>query len=1010
MSNSRRIRGFVLNVKSAGPAFACAALCFQLQVRTFARDPLVRVEPPSPSFEAPWQQIHADQLSTADRLRDFGVSLEYQRKENIQIENTPDYLRFDVSLEADKLKVWLGVRTPDNSVESGSFMSQIVFSEEGMSTETKAEYEVNGQKFGGEMLSDPGRGLQWSSLSYEFSRAFAALKVGLKPGAGGVSLSHSVEFSLAKLCNLVRGIEGRTDLQYDIKIKIDTDKFARQVVREAPQFIRFANQTAADAANTVRMQFNPLLLVAAISNDASLWSRQKALVEVRKSLGNELPKGVKIQYNNSLLAEMLRKGSSDNDRDALRQLADALENTAESAKRAKLISNYIRRLKANFGASKQTRTAKDVRLVSLRELVTSAEAYASNWDELPPELLAPGGISRVVGFTLDSSSDDVLLIGEVVPGAPRLSIDDLVAAVRSVWKENATPFCSLDPDPENIGGDQRVRVSGVPADSGFALAMLEADYLMKRMIADQVKVESPGYVSYIDLVRNVIRKKKDRESANRYWLCPCPLQTGDIVISPDGRVVIFNSGIQVLSEQMMISHDGLVGAGHVDETADRWAAGLTQALPDLERRYPEYQHLHGLFDLVLLSKTWQKIGSDSQWIARLAALPCRKVSVPTTYKGITVERTLDQAGTITCVFRGGVRVRTAASPRAIIVTDQPGFAAVRSSVRDGATRISRPVQGGELVLPAGSHRQQFTIDVATILALMRQGEETKASAGIQKLITADPFDPEPWCLRAMVHIQSRAYGAALADANHAIELDPDDPDNLLTASAISSNAHFLTGRAEESIADMDRALRVLPDSSRAHILKGDALAELDRTEEARASYKNALQIDPQSVQANVSLALLDLSDGRVVTARKLIRKARAQTKLEGDLPAVIAAMALAEIGVAVLGDADSHFATAGDYAAKVLADPAADPLSRVRCLLVQAVIALSRDDIQAADGYVQKATKLVPMNPMPLLMLASWMHDQKKDDAARRYLEQAARIAPDHPEIGKLRTLLKDSP
>ncbi|MSQ59258.1 MAG: tetratricopeptide repeat protein [Betaproteobacteria bacterium] len=359
-------------------------------------------------------------------------------------------------------------------------------------------------------------------------------------------------------------------------------------------------------------------------------------------------------------------------------------------------------------------------------------------------------------------------------------------------------------------------------------------------------------------------------------------------------------------------------------------------------------------------------------------------------------------------MRGGVHLRTAANARAWLVADQPED--IRLAARDQANAIARPLTGQSLVLPAATRRQASTMDVATILALLRRGNIGKAAGELQKLIEADPLDPEPWCLRAMINLHEKDYEPALANAGRALELDPSDPRTAVLASVLRFHAHYLMGDANAALSDIEVAVRVMPDNTRAHLLKAEALGALERIPEARAAYRQALQLDPLSVPANVGLGLLEISQGWVVRGKKLVGKARSQMKAEADIPAIKAALALAELGIAVLGDAETHLAASRQYAAEVLANPGADPLSRIRALTVHAILALGADDLPAADEFVRQALNLAPSNPGLLLLLVDWAHNAKRDEAARHYLALAERISPDLPAVRRFRRSLGVTP
>jgi Flp pilus assembly protein TadD len=964
------------------------------------------VEPPSPAAEAPWQKVRGEQISFVELLKEWGITVEAEHKNELAIENSPNLMTFSMSwVTPTKFKVAIGMKTPQNSSnERAGFSYEGEFSEDGVESSTKGDFEfLNGQKLSAGITTNK-RGIGYE-FGVEIQRAFVSLKSKFTNNAEAMA-TFAAEVSLTKLYNFCQGVLGK-ETASDIKIKIDPVKYIKHFIQFAPRFIDFSSRPASAAANAVMIQFNPILLIAAISDDVSLWSRQKAVVSVHQALQQEVPKGVKIHFNENLLAELMQKGNNTQQQEKLMQLGNLLENAKDPGVREKLVRNFISELKTGYQAVKQTRISQALTLISLRSLVTAAEPFNEKWNDLPARLRHPGQIARVVGYRIDKANDDILLIGEQIPGAPALSIDDLIVGVRTVWKENKTPFCSLDPDPGNIAGDQQVRVAGVPANSGFAQVMLDADYLMKRMMLNLEKVESPGYESLIELFKKKIQQQMPTGSNyNRFWFYPCPLQIGDIQLSPDGTLVLFNTNMQVLSEQMVLSHQGLIGTGKVDENADQWAASLTKALPKLESEYPEFQHLHGLFDLVLLARTWQKLQVNTSLLERLAALPYQNVKIRSSYIGLKAEVMEDHVKGGAYYLMGGVRVRTAANSSAWLVTDQPGLANVHAATGEMVT----PLQGKGLVLPAGTRRQAMTLDIAAVLSLLRQDKIELATTELHKLIEADPFDPELWCLLAMIDFQKKMFDAVLADTKHALELGPDNPNIVLAASTVRFQVQYLTGHLEDALSDIGFAIQLIPDNPNINILKGDALAVLEKIPEARAAYRQALKLDSSSVLANVSLGLLQITQGWVVEAKKLIEKAQLQMKIEADVSTVKSALALAEIGVAVLGDAKAHFAASRQYAIDVLDNPASDPASRIRALTARAILALGENDWQAADDIVEQVLKLSPYNPVPLLLMINWAHESKRDDLARRYLARAEQVAPDFPAVKKYHQLLNQKP
>ncbi len=986
--------------------FFLSFICALSTIISFAQTPrtLHIVAPPSP--ETNWTKVREKQVTFAQTMEEWGIGFEIEHKDEIEMENSPDLLNFTMGWESfDKIKIGIGFKTPANPLgEKFGFTYSGEFSPEVTKSATKGEVEFpNGIKFSGGITTDSQRGLGYE-LGYELEKAFVALKGTL---AGNVKelTSHKIEVSLTKLYNFLGGVENKEE-GTNVKLVLDPEKYIRRFIQFAPKFIELAENPGKEAVNAVVFSCNPVLVNAAISNDASLWAKQIATVNILQALKDEVPKGVKIKYNENLLTELLLKGKSHSNGNRLNELAENLLKNDDPDMRNGLVKTYINQIKKDANANKQTHSPKTIALISLRTLVTKAEEYIGNWTNKPTELNSPGNISRIVGYKIDKTHNDILLIGEKIEGSPLLTLDDLIVGIRTVWKEDGTPFCSLDPDPVDICGEQHVRIGGIPPDSHFAQTMLDADYLMKKMLAGVVAVKSLTYIKFQDLIKQNSSFGDSGDVSSRFWFYPAPLSSGDIEISSDGTVILFNAGIQVLSEQMVVSHEGLVGTGKVDDTFDQWAAGLTKALPELEKEYPEYRHLHGLFDIVLLAKTWQKLDIDTSLISRLASLPYVQTKIPSTYKGIQASYIL--SGNINLFLCGGVKVRANANSHSWFVNDQPAYTSLTASASEMNGETQRSLNIESILIPAGSVRGSNLTDASTILALLRTGATAQAQLGLNKLIAADPHDPELWCIQALLNLQTQQYNVAIANAKQAIELEPENLSSVSFANLIMFQAHYLSGKTDLALIDANEAASAIPESPNAHIFKGDLLVALERVPEARAEYLKALELDSASVIAKVNYGLLLISEGWVVKGKSFIDKAKISMKAGMEIPRVKSAMAMTELGMAVLGNEETHFANAGKYADEALADPASDPTTRMFALIVKATLALGKNQINEADDFVSQAMKIAPTNPGPLLMMVEWQHSEKNDVSARKYLDKAELIAPDYPAVKKYRELLKN--
>ena len=72
-------------------------------------------------------------------------------------------------------------------------------------------------------------------------------------------------------------------------------------------------------------------------------------------------------------------------------------------------------------------------------------------------------------------------------------------------------------------------------------------------------------------------------------------------------------------------------------------------------------------------------------------------------------------------------------------------------------------------------------------------------------------------------------------------------------------------RFEEALASYDRALAVRPDYAKAFVDRGDTLRELKRFEEALASYDRAIALRPDYVEAHCQRRNVPNADRRLRT-------------------------------------------------------------------------------------------------------------------------------------------------
>ncbi|MBZ5621719.1 MAG: DUF2974 domain-containing protein [Acidobacteriia bacterium] len=701
-------------------------------------------------------------------------------------------------------------------------------------------------------------------------------------------------------------------------------------------------------------------------------------------------KGVRIHFDERILAEVLRRGTGDESAKLIDEFTRRLVAAQSEPERAQAVASFVGEVKRRFLEVRGVCPLHDLVTVSLKSLVARAERYKGDWSGLPDDLRRPGPITRIRGFAI--TGDDILLIGSKEPGAPVLEIDDLIVGVQSVWKENAIPVVSLDPDPANIDGDPSVRIQGVAEDSAFALSMLEADYAMKKIMAGADRVQVPGYRTLTDTL-----SQADRTFISRFWLYPVQPRVGDILVSPDNSSAVFSGAVQVLSEEMLNLKEGLVGTGEAFLPAEEAADSFTAHFDEIARQRPVFQRLQSLFDVVLVARIWHVRGLESPLLDRLRALPHRAVPIPRTYRAIRVLLRRDERREY--YIQGGVQAKVGAGRRTWLDLDDHGFGALRQYGQriSESGEVSTPLP--ELALNAvapstrpDSSSRDFTAAVTNLF----RGDLKAALAAADRLVAHDDLDAEALVLRALIQMRRADYAQARADAQKAREIDPGDRETAAAAGEILFQCAWMQGDPEAALREMDNSLRDDLQRASGQVARGEALLLLDRPEEAKQAFLKAVELDPASALAYARLSQLELAQGRTLAAKPWVQKAQA---LDSNLAAVRIASAQWEL-VTVRPD------LAEKIASEVWENQATDPTARLQALAILAAVSASREKWKNVDAYVALMGELSAASPEVLVAAAEIAILWGERERASTYLDKAVRLAPSHPLVLKMRARL----
>ncbi len=216
--------------------------------------------------------------------------------------------------------------------------------------------------------------------------------------------------------------------------------------------------------------------------------------------------------------------------------------------------------------------------VSLRVLAEKASKSLDGGWPIDKKLINLCSISRLEGYALEKDNNDVILIGRKEGREPSCQLDDLIVNIRNLYGQKAAPYCSLEPQPENVlkmqqllsedkttetldqrrqviqriktaWGPQMIDIRAIPRNSRLAHIMVDADYHMKKVSLGLDHI--PGITSYFEKTLEGVEQNLSTgespefaTSASRFWFhvkegAPIFSEAEDIVFLKSCPVVLY---------------------------------------------------------------------------------------------------------------------------------------------------------------------------------------------------------------------------------------------------------------------------------------------------------------------------------------------------------------------------------------------------------------------------------------------------------------------------------------
>ncbi len=459
--------------------------------------------------------------------------------------------------------------------------------------------------------------------------------------------------------------------------------------------------------------------------------------------------------------------------------------------------------------------------------IVYAEPRVMNLTMVPLKSLSPskdlGGLTRVLGFVIRPNGDKVL-VGMREPGMPALPGEWLAVALQTIYATGMTPYISLDPDPKTLIGAQKVRIGGVPsnlAKTSFIKAMLEADYLMKRINLSKEVPKVEGFESWMD---RMIRL--NAQGAMRMWFTPYSLPVADAYLArKNGALaVVYESELQVLTEEEKLALQMGQASGNIDVVSKDAGRDFTRCFNAMAKQYRAFQDLRGVFDVSKLAASWRAMKVDGKGLEEWLTYKVPVVAVKDAYDSIGPEMARDGRHLVSGGAIANPEFRTAGA------VDTDAMAALIDAADSGDVQV---------VLPA-------TIPIKDVMLAS--------------------FQAQTFVERAQQNLAQGLTDEALARADQVLALDPDEG----RARLVRTIALGLQRRFPESVAEAEKLTARMPAmiALRAAMKAsaGDFAGALQDAAAAEAAYPDEEIILIECVTARV--IALD-AEGAAKTLRKL---------------------------------------------------------------------------------------------------------------------------------------------
>jgi hypothetical protein len=298
--------------------------------------------------------------------------------------------------------------------------------------------------------------------------------------------------------------------------------------------------------------------------------------------------------------------------------------------------------------------------------LNEAERSIKNSARFRTELMELGDITRLIGIVYDNSKNDLIIVGQIVEGEQKITLDDFVVALRAIVKNKRAPLVSIDKTAETEKtGKQIVHYSGGIENTKYGKDLIEADIILKRMALGDLRAGIWGIESYFDMSAQYWEKTGIEDSVHsRFWFVPS--KKDSFVAVKKGVAVVKRLKIDVKTELMGATESGQPDINRSairDEIGEKFAITVMENYEDIAPLHAPLKRLDPLFRLAGLSEAIYKWiqGKDIDlsclefWLYKYEV---RQDNTPYDYPLLVKEKSRERNGKISkMTIEGGIELK-----------------------------------------------------------------------------------------------------------------------------------------------------------------------------------------------------------------------------------------------------------------------------------------------------------------------------------------------------------------